>query len=160
MRKEWRLIFKAQCRYCQKPLKNGGKAFREGETNTFACNGCHRLLEKGIEPIVSAAPSQECIARANALLNLGSMLSAEGQVELKDILKRLQTEFADDACARKFIAEFYHVRKHDSFICMCLKFDGHCTSCGSKVSSGTIGVWEKTAHRVWCLSCVGSLGAY
>lgn len=157
MAMEWTLRYDGECHYCKKSLKKGKKAFRDEDTGILICGSCEKSLKAGIELVVQSSPAQKLVDRAHAIRNLGTMASPEAQAELQELIKKLRTDFSADRVARKFLTEVFELRRHASLISMCLKFTGHCTSCGIVVPAGSMGLWEKQARRIWCLDCAGDL---
>lgn len=144
----WILQFKTTCGYCQKPLRKGSTVNRVRETGKFACRSCDRLLSKGQQPVVPESPAQALIDRARRIMHL-----RETKDELDEIIQRLRTEFASERAAQQFLAGYFELRRNEAYVCMALRHDGHCNACSTRVQRGNVAVWDRFAHRIWCLEC-------
>jgi hypothetical protein len=140
----WKLRYPTTCAYCQTAIRKGTPVNRHPETGRFACRKCDKLLSKGIQPTVIQSPAQSLVDLAR---------TAVTQSELDEIVQQLRTEFAGERVAQQFIAELRGLRANESFICLALRHGGRCNGCTTKLDTGTMAVWDKHAHRIWCLEC-------
>jgi len=128
------------------------KAFYDVESKRVVCISCVKLLRKGREPVLPISPAQITVDRLDQILAAGGPSSAQHS-EFEQLVNSLKVEYASERLAQSFLADLYDVHQSESYICMSIRRADHCNGCANYLSGGTVAVWDKDAHRIWCLDC-------
>lgn len=144
--------FASNCSQCAARLAARSKAFYDVGKKRVVCQSCVKLLRQGKEPVKPVSPAQITVDRLAKILTTGGPSSAQHS-EFEQLVNSLKVEYASERLAQSFLADLYDVRQSDSYICMSIRRADHCNGCANFLSGGTVAVWDKDAHRIWCLDC-------
>lgn len=144
--------FNTSCMKCAMRVPARTKAYYDVDCKRVICSGCVKLLNKGLEPVSPPSPAQTSIDRIQQILAVGGPTN-EQRAEFEQLVNSLKVDYAAERIAQNFLGDFYEVPKDESFICMSIRRDDLCTGCTCKLTGGSVAVWDKGAHRMWCLDC-------
>ncbi len=144
--------FASNCSKCAIRMPARSKAFYDHESKRVVCTSCVRLLKQGKEPVKPLSPAQMTVDRLDQILATGGPSPAQ-QSEFEQLVNSLKVQYAAERLAQSFLADLYEVHQSESYICMSIRRADHCNGCANYLSGGTVAVWDKDAHRIWCLDC-------
>lgn len=144
--------FTTSCAKCAVRVEAKSKAFYDLAAKRVVCGSCVALIKKGMEPVIPPSAAQITIDRLKQILSTGGP-NNEQRSEFEQLINSLKVEYASERLAQSFLADVHDVPQTSSFICMSIRRADTCNGCAERLSGGTVAVWDKDAHRVWCLSC-------
>jgi hypothetical protein len=148
--------FATKCVKCAVSVPARSKSFYDTGLKRVVCGSCVRKLKKGLEPQPPLSPAQASIVRLEKMLSGGGP-TAEERADFEQLVNSLKVQYAAERIAQSFLADLYQVPQNASYISMSIRHDDKCHGCAEQLNSGSVAVWDKDAHRIWCLNCAGDL---
>lgn len=149
----WVAKWDGQCCKCNKQIKQKKPCVYHKVERKLLCKRCAKKVSA--EGSIPAEPSESTrvMDRIKVLLIRPKPRLPDEQAELDELAGRLRYSFSGDYSARRLLIEIYGLKVTQSRLCIENKFGQKCHRCGSEQLPGWAVMWDKAAHRIWCLEC-------
>jgi hypothetical protein len=152
----WVARYSGSC-LCGKKIKPGQSCHFNKETRKLVCRNCSKLAAKGLLEKRAPTEVEQIMDRVKHLYVMPRPLKGENAREMQVLLERLRHEFAHEYSARRLLCEVMRLHIDDDNVCVLVKYADNCWRCGEHQAKGSLAVWCKSAHRLWCLECNASI---